>query len=69
VEIVSQKMKRSCLIRLCTLVLANFRLDNGMIEAHAVEFDLDVGGPRKLVVVVESASCPQIVLMIMTNTS
>jgi hypothetical protein len=49
---VSQKMQRSYFIRLCVLILASFRLDNGMIEAHAVEFDLDVGSPSEVVAAV-----------------
>jgi hypothetical protein len=40
---VSQKMQRSCFIRFCVLIIASFRVDNGMIEAHVVEFDLDIG--------------------------
>jgi hypothetical protein len=45
---VSQKMQRSCFIRLCALILASFRLDNGMI-AHAIGFDLDISSPSEVV--------------------
>ena len=34
------------------LFLASFRLSNNVIEAHAVEFDLDVDGPCKVVAAV-----------------
>jgi hypothetical protein len=42
-------MQRFCFIRLCALILASFRLDNGMIEAYTVEFDLDIGSPSEVV--------------------
>jgi hypothetical protein len=46
---VLQKVQRLCFIRFCALILASFRLGNNMIKAHAVEFDLDVNGPSKVV--------------------
>ena len=51
---VSQKVQRLCCIRFCAFILASLRLDDGMIEAHAVEFDLDVGSPSEVVAAVHS---------------
>jgi len=45
-------MQRLCPVLLCALILASFRLDNGMIEAHAIESDLDVGRPSEVVVAI-----------------
>jgi hypothetical protein len=46
---VLQEVQHLCFIRFCALIVASFRLSNNMIEAHAVEFDLDVNGPSKVV--------------------
>ena len=46
---VSQKVQRIHFIMFCALILASFRLDNGMIESHAVESNLDVSGLGKVV--------------------
>jgi hypothetical protein len=58
---VLQKVQRSYFIRLCALILASFRPDNGMIEAHAVEFDLDVGSPSEVVVAIRGNVTPAFV--------
>jgi len=42
-------MQRLYLVLLCALIIASFRLDNGMIEAHAIDSDLDVGRPSEVV--------------------
>lgn len=34
------------------LILSSLRLDNSMIEAHAIESDFDVGCPREIVAAV-----------------
>ena len=46
---VSHVVQRLRLVLLCVLILANLRLDNGMIEAHAIKFDLNVGRPSEVV--------------------
>ena len=38
------------------LFLASFRLSNNVIEAHAVEFDLDYDGPSEVAVAVHDIS-------------
>ena len=49
---VSQKVQRLCFIRFCAFILASFRLDNGMIEAHTFKFDFDVNGSSEVVAAV-----------------
>jgi hypothetical protein len=52
---VSQEMQRFGFIRLCVLILASFMLDNGVIKAHTVEFDLDISSPSEVVAAVVGA--------------
>jgi len=42
-------VQRPRLVLLCVLILASFRLDNGMNKVHAIESDLDVGRPSEVV--------------------
>jgi len=46
---VLQKVQCLCFIKYCALIIASFRMNNGMIEAPTVEFNLNVNRPNEVI--------------------
>ena len=49
---VSQQLQHFCFIRFYAVILASFRLDDGMIETYGVESDLNVSCSSEIVATV-----------------